>query len=262
MSMHRLLDDYAMHSPLRHVSTRLKLVLVAVVLVVGVSSTSPIAPLFIALSMSIATVWLGGVPPRFYAKLVLAPLGFGAAGALVILLFFGQGDAVLSLEVMGHTLSASTEGVNMAAVVLSRTVGGMCTLFFLALTTPMVELFSELKALRVPTSVVELSMMIYRYIFVFLEEAIRMRHAQIMRLGYGSLKSSIRSFSMLASTLFIRTWEQGEKLYIAMDSRCYGGKLSLLEHRNPMKGGQVLTVCAYVVLIFALAYITKNVVVV
>jgi len=256
---HALLDDYALNSPLRNKNTRLKLALVAAALLVGVSSTSPVAPLFIALSMSFAAIRFGKIPARFYVDLAIAPLGFALFGALIILFFFGSGPDIFSFDLLGHRIGASAEGTELSVLVVSRTLSGVCCLFFLALTTPMVEIFAVLKGFRIPDSFVELSMMIYRYIFVLLEVATRMRHAQIMRLGYDGFRSSIQSFSMMTGTLFLRTWEQGEKIYTAMDARCYDGRLSLFEERRPVEFRELLVASGYVTFIAVLAYFTRGV---
>ncbi len=253
-----ILDDYALKSPLRHKNSRLKLAIVAAALLVGISSTSPVAPLFIALTMTFATIRLGEVPAGFYAKLLAPPLAFALFGTAVILLFFGSGPEIISFSLLGQSLGATVEGAELSLLVLSRTVSGTSCLFFLALTTPMVELFALLKGLRIPDSLVELSMMIYRYIFVLLEVAVSMTHAQAMRLGYDGFLRSIRSFSMMAGTLFIRSWEQGERLCTAMDARCYDGRLSLFEEKRPVKAQELLGACGYVAAIAALAYLTRG----
>ena len=255
---HALLDDYALRSPLRNKNNKLKLALVAAALLVGVSSTSPVAPLFIALTMSFAAIQLGKVPARFYLGLAVAPLSFAVFGAVIILFFFGSGPEIFSLELFGLRIGASADGAEMAVLVVSRTLSGMSCLLFLALSTPMVELFALLKALRLPDSFVELSMMIYRYIFVLLEVVVRMREAQAMRLGYDGFKNSIQSISMMAGTLFIRTMEQGERLFTAMDARCYDGKLFLFEERRPVKIQELLVASGYVAFISALAYFSRG----
>jgi len=253
-----LLDDLALASPHREKSSRLKLALVAAALLVGVMSTSPVAPLFIALTMSFASIRLGKVPAGFYGKLLAPPLVFALLGTVVILLFFGSGPEIFSISLLGQSFGATAEGAELSILVLSRTISGTSCLFFLALTTPMVELFALLKGLRLPDSFVELSMMIYRYIFVFLEVAVGTTHAQAMRLGYDGLLRSIRSFSMMAGTLFIRSWEQGERLYTAMDARCYDGRLSLFEEKRRVEVQELLGACGYVAAITALAYITRG----
>jgi cobalt/nickel transport system permease protein len=256
--MKYFLDDYALISPLRYRNNWLKLGIIAIGLLIGISSTSPVTPLFIALCMSFATVFFGKVPLPFYVKLMVAPLGFAAIGSIVILFFFGSGSNVFSFNVFGYHLAASTEGLNMAFLVISRTISGMCCLFFLALSTPMVELFSVLKTSRIPDSVVELSMLIYRYIFVFLEVAISIKYAQTVRLGYKDFFRSLHSTAMLASTLFIRSWEQAEKLYVSMDSRCYDGKLATFDAKRPIRKKEVVFTSLYVVFIIVLLNSTNN----
>ena len=160
--MNNLLDDYALASPLRHHSNWLKLAIVAFGLLVGVSPPSPATPIFITLSMGFATIFFGKIPLKFYLKLVLLPLGFAATGSIVILFFFGTGGEVFSFEILGYRLVANTEGVEMALLVISRTVSGMSCVFFLALSTPMIELFAVVKRSGIPDSVVELSMLMYR----------------------------------------------------------------------------------------------------
>lgn len=257
--MTNILDDYALMSPLRHRNNWLKLIIVFFGLLAGVSATSPIPPFFIAFCMSVATVGLGKTPIGLYFKLLLAPMGFAVIGVLIIAFFSGSGPEMLTFELLGYPLSIRSDGFELALLVLSRSISGMCCLYFLALTTPMIELFSVLKASRLPESFIELSMLIYRYIFVFLDMAMCIRYAQTVRLGYSNFKRSINSLGMLASTLFIRSWEQGDKLFLAMNSRCYDGKMTLFEVHRPVKAAELLLTSAYFLSTLALFYFTKNI---
>ena len=117
----------------------------------------------------------------------------------------------------------------------------------------MIELFAVFKASRLPESLIELTMLIYRYIFVFLEIAISIMYAQTIRLGYSNFRRSINSISMLISTLFIRSWEQGDKLFLAMNSRCYNGKMTIFEVQKPIKAIELLLTSV------SLFYFTKNI---
>jgi cobalt/nickel transport system permease protein len=135
----------------------------------------------------------------------------------------------------------------------------MCSLYFIALTTPMIEIFAVLKTLHIPQSVIELSMMIYRYIFVFLDQAAIIHSAQMMRLGDAGTKNSLNSFAMLCGVLFLRSWEQGERLIVAMDSRCYDGKLDLMEPALRATPRAILAVSAYLTASAAIAFLTRGV---
>ena len=254
--MNNLLDDYALISPLRHRNNKLKLGIAAFGLLAGISSASPATPLFVAFCMGIATVFFGKVPLRFYVQLMLAPMGFALIGAVVILFFFGSGSELFAFDILGYRLVASSQGADMALHVISRTVGGMSCMFFLALSTPVVELFSVLKSTRIPDVVIELSMLMYRYIFVFLEVAMSIKYAQTVRLGYRDFKTSLSSMAMLASTLFIRSWEQGEKLYLSMSSRCYDGKLVMFEAKRPIRMPDVVLTSVYVISVIGISYLT------
>lgn len=257
--MTNILDDYALMSPLRNHNNWLKLAIVLFGLLVGVSATSPLTPFFIAFCMSLATVGLGKTPIGLYFKLLLAPMGFAVVGVLIIAFFSGSGPEMLTFELLGYPFSIRTDGFELALLVLSRSISGMCCLYFLTLSTPMIELFAVLKASRLPESLIELSMLIYRYIFVFLEMALSIKYAQTVRLGYSNFKRSINSLGMLTSTLFIRSWEQGDKLFLAMNSRCYDGKMTLFEVHRPVKAVELLLTSAYFLSTLALFYFTKNI---
>ena len=256
--MNNLLDDYALKSPLRHSNNWLKLTVVAVGVLGGISTASPLVPLFIAVCMGVAAVVLAKVPVKFYLKLITLPLGFAATGSVVILFCFGAGHEIASTDILGYHLAIRSQGLNMAVLVMARTLSGMCCLFFLALSTPVVELFSVLKSSGMPDVVIELSMLIYRYIFVLLEVAVSIKFAQTVRLGYKDLLSSVHSTAMLAGTLFIRSWEQAERLYVAMDSRCYDGKLAMFSQNKPVKVPELLLTSFYFISIIVIYYVTKN----
>lgn len=257
--MHDLLEDYAHSNALINTSPRLKLLLGLGAMLLCVSSATPIAPLFIAITMSLITVGIAKIPGRFYSKLLLIPLSFSLLSAAVVAFMHGGGDQLFSFNVFGISLGIQKEGGNLALLLIARTFGGMCSLFFIALTTPMLEIFSILKSLGLPDFLVELSMLMYRYIFVFLDQAAMIHSAQVMRLGDAGIKNSLNSFSMLSSVLFLRAWEQGERLIVAMDARCYDGKLDLMEQSFKAEPKAIFAVIGYMVVAAAIAVFTRSI---
>ncbi len=257
--MHNLLDDYAHSNALRETSARLKLFLGFGAIIVCVSSPSPVAPLFVAATLSLAAVILARIPGRVYSHLLLVPLSFSLLSAAVVAIMHGSGQILFSYDLFGMNLAVREDGANLAALLIARTFGGMCSLYFIALTTPMIEVFATFKAMRIPSSVIELSMMIYRYIFVFLDQAASIHSAQVMRLGDSGARSSLHSFAMLSSVLFLRSWEQGERLVLAMDSRCYDGKLELMEQYGSATRGQILAVAGYLCMAGGIAVLSREI---
>ncbi len=257
--MHDLLDDYAQSNALKEIDPRQKLLLGLGAILFCVSSVTPIAPLFVAVTMSLITVMVAKIPKRFYSQLLLIPISFALLSATVVAFIHGTGNMLFSMNISYFDLGIREDGANLALLLVSRTFGGMCGLFFIALTTPTIEIFAVLKSLRIPESVIELSMMIYRYIFVFLDQAAMIHSAQVMRLGDAGLKNSLNSFAMLSSVLFLRSWEQGERLMIAMDARCYNGKLDLLEHAGKAEPKALFAIVAYLATVAAIVVLTRDI---
>jgi cobalt/nickel transport system permease protein len=254
--MHDLLDDWAQCNALRETSAHLKLFLGLGAIIICVSSVTPPAPVFVAASMSLIILILAKIPIRIYSRLLLLPLSFALLSSTVVALMHGSGEMLYSMQLFGLEIGIRVDGAALALLLIARTFGGMCSLFFIALTTPMIEIFAVLKSLRIPESVIELSMMIYRYIFVFLDQAAMIHSAQVMRLGDLGTRSALNSFSMLASVLFLRSWEQGERLIVAMDARCYDGRLDLMEERKGAGALEIAATAAFLALALAISLMT------
>jgi cobalt/nickel transport system permease protein len=99
----------------------------------------------------------------------------------------------------------------------------------------MTELFAILEDIKIPKIVIEIAMLMYRYIFVFLDEAINMYHSQETRNGYSTMKNSYKSMGMLMSSLFIKTWISGEQTFVAMESRCYDGSIKTMNELGSIR---------------------------
>ena len=226
---YELLEDVAQKSKIRDVNSAVKLILGLGCILICVSSGGFLTPVVIALSISLVTIFIGGISLRLYLKLLLIPLGFAVLSVLVIIFVRNSGDVVFIYDLSGLlTLTVTKGSVNEGILVFSRVFGGMCSLFFISLTTPATEIFTLAKRCKIPGFIIELAMLVYRYIFILIEEAEMIYSAQVMRLAYGRRKGSIESFGMMSGALFINSWESGERLIGAMDSRCYNGKFALL----------------------------------
>jgi cobalt/nickel transport system permease protein len=66
--------------------------------------------------------------------------------------------------------------------------------------------------------------------------------------------------AMLGAMLFIRAWKEAEDLVIAMDSRCYDGKLELPGRQDPPGAVGILSTAWYLGLCIAVAIVTSSIV--
>lgn len=224
------LDNFAHHNELRGTNVHFKVLFALLTMLVSLISTSPLVPIIITFLMSFLIIFKAKIPWKFYLKFLTIPFIFGFLTFVFMALFFGVGTTIYEFNIFN--LAVTVDGFNLGLLVFARIMGGFSCMAFLALTTPMTELFSVLETFKIPKIVLEIAMMMYRYIFVFLEESINMYHAQQTRLGYQSIRNSYKSMGMLASNLFIRTWIKGERVYVSMESRGYNGSLYINNYQN------------------------------
>ncbi|MDD1694474.1 MAG: cobalt ECF transporter T component CbiQ [Methanoregula sp.] len=231
-----LLEDVAQKNGLREVNTWIKLAVGLSAIVLCLFSTGYASPLFIALVLSAALLLLARVDLRTYAELFLVPLWFALMSAIVIVLISGGEHVYWSWDPLPFlSLSVSRESINTGFFILCRVVGGMSALLFIALTTPMTDLFVVMRKCRVPDFVIDLAMIIYRTIFFLMDQVRQIHRAQVMRLGYSGWRESIHTFAMMCGAAFIASWDAGDDLVRAMDARCYDGKFALLGENRPVE---------------------------
>ena len=184
------------------------------------------------------TAWwaypLYGLPLVAVAASARVPAGFLLPRMLVevpfvvfalLLPFVAEGPRV---EVVG--LSLSEPGLWGAWNVLAKGTLGVVAALLLAATTEIRYVLLGLERLRLPKPMVQIATFMVRYLDVVAEELRRMRIARVSR---GFAARGPRQWGVLARTagaLFVRSYERGERVYLAMVSRGYTGNMPALDH--------------------------------
>ena len=209
--------------------------------------------LLILFLMAGVTVFKGGIPLSFIFKLMLIPFAFLIISTLTIAVnvIHDTGNLVWGFGAFGTTLGITKDSINHAAVLFVKALGSVSCLYFLSLTTPMVDIISILRRLKVPTLFVELMSLIYRFIFVLMNTSDRIFTSQTSRLGYFGLKNSYNSLGQLATTLFVRSYKRSQDLFTALESRCYNGDLKVLEQQYHYSGRNITLILAVDIVLFA-----------
>lgn len=102
------------------------------------------------------------------------------------------------------------------------------TALLLVATTSFPGICHALRQLGVPSLFVSQLLFLYRYIFVLMEETMRIVRARDMR-SYGQSGKGIKVFVRLAGIIFLRTVERAERVYYAMLSRGFHGDMPTLK---------------------------------
>jgi cobalt/nickel transport system permease protein len=166
----------------------------------------------------LTVVGVSRVPPLYLAKRMVIELPFALFAVLVP--FVATGPRV---EVLG--LSLSEPGLVAAAGLLMKGTLGVLASLTLAATTEPDEVLRGLQRLRMPDLLVQIMGFMIRYLDVVTGEMARMMTAMRSR---GCNPRSPRHWPTLARSLgalFIRSYERGERVHLAMLSRGYTGTL-------------------------------------
>lgn len=205
------------HSPLHRAPAHLKLVGLVSFMLVVVATPVPWLAAFVAYAVVLAAlVALSGVPVGYLARRMVIEVPVLVFAAL--LPFIATGPEVVVLGV-----SLSEPGLLAAGgLVMKATLGVLASLLLAATTDPQ-DLLVGLERLRVPAQLVQIMGFMVRYLDVVTDELRRMRTARESR---GFTARNPRHWPVLgrsAGALFIRSFERGERVHLAMISRGYDG---------------------------------------
>jgi len=109
-------------------------------------------------------------------------------------------------------------------IVAKGTIGVFASLL-LAATTNARDLLLGLQRLRTPAPIVQIATFMLRYADVILGNARAMRIARLSRCHDPRFLWQVRAFATSIGSLFLRSYERGERVYVAMLSRGYNGAL-------------------------------------
>jgi len=231
-----LLEDIAQKNGLREVNTYLKLATGLGAIILCLLSTSYLPPLVIALVLTGSILLLARVDAKTYAGLFIVPVWFALFSVAGIILISGGQEVFWRWNPFSWlSLSITRESINSGFLVFCRVMGGMSAMCFIALTTPMTDIFIVLRRCGIPDIILDLAMIIYRTIFIIMDQVKQIHAAQVMRLGYSTVRESIYSFASMSGAVFIASWDAGDDLIRAMDARCYDGKFALLGETRPVE---------------------------
>jgi cobalt/nickel transport system permease protein len=126
-------------------------------------------------------------------------------------------------------LRLSEPGLWAAWGIVAKGTLGVLTMVVLASTTPAVELIGALERLHVPRTLTSIAAFMIRYANVLGDELQRMHIARVSR---GARERWVWHAAAVASTagaLFVRAYERGERVYMAMASRGFAGAMPRLD---------------------------------
>ena len=187
----------------------------------------------------------GGVGVRRYLGLLALPAAFLLLSAAALLWHWAPAPGGLaSVPFLGGWLVLDAAGQATARLVVARALGALGCLYWLSLSTPLPEVLEVLRRVHVPGPVLDLAVLIYRYIFVMLDTAARMRVSAASRLGYEGAGRSLRTTGLVYANLLGRSFGRARVCQQAMESRGWEGDIRFLVRKKPVRAAHLIPFAA------------------
>ena len=207
------------HSRVHHLAPECKLAAQLLFVFVVVATPREAIWAFAAYALILAVlIRLAGLPYGFVAKRLTVEIPFVAFALL--LPFIAQGERV---DVLG--VSVSSEGLWGAWNILVKGTIGVAASIVIASTTTMPEMLKGFDRLHLPKAFTSIASFMVRYMDVIADDMKRMKVARLSR-GYDPRWIwQAKAVGASAGALFIRSYERGERVYLAMLSRGFSGDM-------------------------------------
>jgi cobalt/nickel transport system permease protein len=210
---------YHGHSPVHRAPAHLKILTLLAFTLVVVATPRTWFPVFAAyLLLIVAVIGVSRVPPLYILKRTVVEVPFLVFALLLPFVANGPRTEFLGLTVSEPGLLAAW------GLLVKGTLGVLASLTLAATTEPQ-DLLIGLERLRLPDQLVQIMAFMVRYLDLVAGEMARMKIARESR---GFTARNPKHWPVLARSagaLFIRSYERGERVHLAMLSRGYTGKM-------------------------------------
>jgi cobalt/nickel transport system permease protein len=219
---HHYIDRFAQgDSPVHHLDARAKLLAATAYLAVLISfhryQVAPLAPMAI---LPLAAIWMGRIPLWFALRrlLVLSPL------IVTLCAFSPFYDRAPQAVAWGPWQFSISGGWLAAGNVAAKFALGILALTALTCTTPFSLLLEAMRNMRLPRMLTMQLSLLYRYLFVLIDEAMRLRLGRDFRgAALAPLPRRLAATGGVVGALFLRTLERSQRVHLAMRARGFTG---------------------------------------
>lgn len=247
------IDVYAQRSKLNPWNAGLKFFFALACALICTAAQSVIVALFIFIGMSILTVFVGKTKPHVYFSLLILPASFIILSGLALLIeITPQPLGLLDMKIGQGYLSVTQSGQIAAFNIMIKAMGAVSCLYMLSLSTPIYHIINVLRKCKIPSVVIELMYLIYRYLFILLESHEHMVNAAAARLGYAKYSTALKTTLNGSMNLLFLSLRNASDMFSAMESRCYDGQIRFLIKPQKIKRKEVCIVSAFMLLVLIL----------
>jgi cobalt/nickel transport system permease protein len=154
--------------------------------------------------------------------------------AALPLIFSDNGPGLTALSIGPWNLAISTNGLERFVSIALKSWISIQAAIILASTTSIPAILAAMREFKMPRPLVQIFALMWRYLFVMADEALRMLRARASRSGQlekpggnpgANVSWRARVTGAMAGSLFVRAIERSDRIYMAMLARGYDGEI-------------------------------------
>ena len=173
--------------------------------------------------------------PAFLVGMAVLPLGYLLRKLVIVspfVLFIGIFNPFFDQDILIEigTLGISGGWISLFSILLRFVLTVGAALLLIA-TTGFPAICMALEKLGAPRIFAVQLLMLYRYIFVLIGEAIRMLRAYTLR-SFSEKKIRYNVFKQMLGNLLLRTIDRAQRIHLAMLSRAFTGEIRIVRQYN------------------------------
>ena len=249
------LDELASKdSPIHRLDGRIKLISTVFIIVIAAFSNNIFIPIileiFLLIIIKIAKL---SYIDSFKRIALLLPFG----GAIIIFQpFIHPGNILWSYS----WIKITDTGLNWAILLITRMIVSLTSIVILSSTSPMQQIVASFRRLKMPKDLAMILSIMVRFLFVFIDELAAIRKSQKSRNFHIHSKLTpykwrIKQVGYSIAMMFVKSYEQGERVYKSMISRGFSDKSDLFNEKTSLEKSDYIYISTIIILIIILQII-------
>ena len=236
-------------SPIHNLEGRIKLITSILIILICVTSKELFIPIILEI-MLLIILKIANLSYIDSAKRLLMLLPFG--GAIIIFQPFIQpGNIIWSYS----WLHITDFGLNCAILLFIRMIVCLTTIIIYSSTTPLQEMASSFRKLKMPRDLAMILSIMVRFLFLFIDELTSIRKSQKSRNFNIHSKNTpykwrVKQVGYTIGMMFLKSYEQGERVHRSMVSRGFSDASEMFdEKKSPEKSDYAFIISIILIII-------------
>ena len=249
------LDELASKdSPIHNLDGRIKLISAILIIVIAAFSNNIFIPIvleiFLLIVIKIAKL---SYSDSFKRIALLLPFG----GAIIIFQpFIHPGNVLWSYS----WITVTDTGLNWAILLICRMIVSLTSIVILSSTSPMQQIVASFRRLKMPKDLAMILSIMVRFLFVFIDELAAIRKSQKSRNFHIHSKLTpykwrVKQVGYSVAMMFVKSYEQGERVYKSMISRGFSDKSDLFNEKTSLEKSDYIYIGTIIALVIILQII-------